>query len=170
MFGPGYAKNLQCELYETATDREARAGVRLVPLYPGSEAGLVDLERRELLPLTAGSRVLTTAGELALIWRGSDIYRYDAQTKTEQRLAQGVQKNPDLLQTSSSILLSPFVIVGANGPALQSPARPLALTVTGVVLTGTSVGGSAAGEAHGSIEGPLHWLDARLPPPDGPPR
>ena len=58
LLGAGYAKNLNVELYETATDREAVTATRLVPLYPGSEAALVDLERKDLLPLAAGSRVL----------------------------------------------------------------------------------------------------------------
>jgi len=173
LFGPGLAKNLQIELYETSTDREALTGVRLVPLYPGSEAALLDLERRELLPLQSGSRVVATSGGLAVIWRDSDLYRYDAQTKTEQRLAHGVQKNPDLLQTGATILLSPFVIVGAAGPALAAPPRPLALTAAGAVLTSFDAAGAGAASpprGGGAIEGPLHWLDARLPPSDGPPR
>jgi hypothetical protein len=170
LLGAGYAKNLQSELYETAIDREAMTGVRLVPLYPGSDSGLVDLERRELLPLTAGSRVLSTSGALAVIWRDSDLYRYDAQTRTEQRLAHGVHKNPDLLQTGAAVLLSPFVIPGANGPALTAPPHALALTAAGVVLTDASEGGSAAAAPRSAIEGPLHWVDARVPPPDGPSR
>jgi hypothetical protein len=173
LFGPGLAKNLQIELYETSTDREALSGARLVPLYPGSEAALLDLERRELLPLTSGSRVVATNGAVAVIWRNSDLYRYDAQSKTEQRLAHGVKKNPDLLQTGPTILLSPFVIVGANGPALAAPVRPLALTAAGAVLTSSdeaAPGAAPRRSSRGTIEGPLHWLDARLPPPDGPPR
>jgi hypothetical protein len=128
-----------------------------VPLYAGSDASLLDLERRELLPLAAGSRVVTTNATLALIWRESDLYRYDAVTKTEQRLAHGVLKNPDLLQAGSTVLLSPFVVVGCDGPALVSPPRALALSNTGFVLT-----------ASPAIQGPLHWVDARLPAPDGP--
>jgi hypothetical protein len=171
LFGAGYAKNLQSELYETTTDREAVVGARLVPLYPGSDASLLDLERRELLPLAAGSRVVTTSGALALIWRDSDLFRYDASAKTEQRLAHGVLKNPDLLLVGSSVLLSPFVIVGLNGPALSGPSHALALTTNGFVLTGSADGATAtAGPSRSGIGGPLHWVDARLPPPDGPPR
>ena len=167
LFGSGYAKDLQSELYETGTDREAAQGVRLVPLYPGSEAALVDLERRELLPLATGSRVVSVAGDVALVWRGSDLYRYDARTKTESRLAQSVAKNPDLLLAGATVLLSPFVIVDAFATALKSPSdRPLAVSTTGHVLAG-SLATSASGDA---IQGPLHWLDARLPAPDGPPR
>jgi hypothetical protein len=167
LFGPGYAKNLQSELYETGIDREATLGTRLVPLYPGSDTSLLDLERREPLPLPVGSRVLATTGALAVIWRDSDLYRYDAQTRTAERLAHGVLKNPDFLQTGASILLSPFVVVGGNAPALKSPGQALALTFGGSVLVPTD---SGAGAGRGVIEGPLHWLDARLAPPDGPPR
>ncbi|HYJ07631.1 MAG TPA: hypothetical protein VEX18_01445, partial [Polyangiaceae bacterium] len=165
LFAAGYAKDLQSELYETSIDREAVSGVRLVPLYPGSETALVDLERRELLPLAIGSRVLAVSGDLALVWRGSELLRYDARTKSETRVAQGVLKNPDLLQAgTAAVLLSPFVIVDGFATALNSPSeRPLALSVTGHVLTGTP---GANGDA---TEGPLHWLDARLPATHGPP-
>jgi len=131
---------------------------------------LLDLERRELLPLPAGSRVITTRGALALIWRENDVLRYDAQTKTEERLAHGVAKSPELLQSGASVLLSPFVIVGLEGPAFSSPARPLALTASGFVLTPTSAPAGGGAGAPGGIPGPLHWVDARLPLPDGPPR
>jgi hypothetical protein len=132
LFGPGLAKDLHSELYETSTDREAVVGARLVPLYPGSDANVVDLERRELLPLPAGSRVVTTRGALALIWRDSELLRYDAQAKTEQRLAHGVLKSPELLQSGASVLLSPFVIIGLEGPAFSSPTHPLALSAGGL--------------------------------------
>ncbi|RYZ10207.1 MAG: hypothetical protein EOO73_01125 [Myxococcales bacterium] len=164
LFGPGLALDLHRELYETAVDRGAELGARLVPLYPGSEANLVDLERRELLPLPAGSRVLATQGPFALIWRDSDLYRYDAQAKREERLVHGVWKTPELLRAGGAVLLSPFLVTSASGPAFTSPERPLALTAEGFVLTGSSEGAGSV------IEGPLHWVDARLPPPDGPPR
>jgi hypothetical protein len=180
LFGAGFAKDLHGELYETSTDRDAVLGTRLVPIYPGSDAGLVDLERRELLPLAPGSRVVTTHGALALLWRDNDLYRYDAQTKSEQRLAHGVLKNPDLLQAGSSVLLSPFVVVDVEAPALTSPTRPLALSAGGFVLTessrpgapppGRETLGPTPAAVSRSIHGPLHWVDARLPPPDGPPR
>lgn len=170
LFGAGFAKDLQSELYETSTDRKATLGSRLVPLYAGSNAGLVNLERRELLPLAPGSRVVTTRGSFALVWRESDLYRYDAQTKSEQRLAHGVAKNPDLLQTGTAAFLSPFVIVDADGPVGTSPTRPLALSAGGFVLVGSSGAETSGARASGGIQGPLHWVDARLPPPDGPPR
>jgi hypothetical protein len=172
LFGSGYAKNLHSELYETSTDREAVTGARLVALYPGSDVSLVDLERREVLPLVAGSRVLQVSGSAALLWRGSELFSYDAQSQKEVRIAQGVAKNPDLLQTGSAALLSPFVVLEAAAPVLQSPtSQPLALSSSGHVLAGNQpaeAGATAASSA--SIQGPLHWLDARLPPPDGPPR
>lgn len=168
LFGPGYSKNLRVELYETSTDRQAQSSVRLVPLYPGSESALVDLERRELLPLPAGSRVVAVAGEHALLWRGTELTSYDARTKAERPVARGVTRNPDLLQTGPALLLTPFVVVGAEPPALASPTdRPLALTNQGHVLGAAPAPGVPPASA---IEGPLHWLDARVPPPDGPPR
>lgn len=170
LLGANYAKDLKSQLYETGTDREAVSGARLVPLYAGSEAGLVDLEHRELLPLPATSRVVSVVGETALLWRGSELYRYDARSRSESRLARGVLRNPDLLRSGMAVLLSPFVVVG-DGPALRSPTeRPLALSLTGHLLVGReapAAGASATGEP---VYGPLHWLDARLAGPDGSPR
>ncbi len=172
LFGSGLAKNLQSVLYETSTDREAVDGVRLVPLYPGSDASLLDLERREVLPLPAGSRVVTTNGALALIWREGDLYRYDAATKAEQRLAHGVLKNPDLLQAGNSVLLSPFVVVGCDGPALTSPPHALAVSTSGFVLTASPPAAlsptNATAASRSAIQGPLHWVDAKVPALDGP--
>jgi len=123
-----------------------------------------------VLPLPSGSRVLTTSGALALIWRDNDLYRYNAQTKTEQRLAHGILKNPDLLEAGSSVLLSPFVVVG-GGPAFPSPPRALALTASGFVLTASpDAAPPAPGAARNAIQGPLHWVNASLGVPDGPPR
>lgn len=168
LFGSGYAKNLQSELYETTTDRDAVVGARLVPLYPGSDASLLDLERRELLPLAAGSRVVATRGAQALIWRGNELYLYDALAKREQLVARGVHKNPDLLQAGSTVLLSPFVVVGCEGQAFASPARSLALSASGFVLTASAGTEPAAGRPPSVVQGPLHWVDAKQPPPDGP--
>jgi hypothetical protein len=170
LFGSGYAKNLKSELYETSTDRDAVVGARLVALYPGSEASILDLERRELLPLPAGSRVVASNGSQALLWRGNDLHRYDALTKQELRVAHGVLKNPDLLQAGSSVLLSPFVILGCDGPVFASPARALALSSSGFVLTASAGSAAAPAGPLGAIQGPLHWVDAKVPPPDGPPR
>jgi hypothetical protein len=174
LFGNGYAKNLQSELYETTTDRDAVVGTRLVPLYPGSDASVLDLDRREVLPLAAGSRVVATQGAQALIWRGNELYRYDALAKQEQLLARGVLKNPDLLQADSTVLLSPFVVVACEGPAFPSPARSLALSTSGFVLTASAGANGSAGATTASlrpasvIQGPLHWVDAKVLPPDGP--
>jgi hypothetical protein len=171
LFANGYARNLHSELYETSTDREAVVGARLMPLYAGSDASLLDLERRELLPLAAGSRVVATNGALALIWRESDLYRYDAVSKTEQRLAHGVLRNPELLQAGNTALLSPFVIVGCDAPALASPPHALAVSSAGFVLTATPAPDSPGSPAiRTAIQGPLHWVDAKVAPPDGSPR
>lgn len=164
LLGGGVARDLGSELYETSIDREAVVGARLVPLYPGSEAALVDLDRRELLPLPPGSRVLSTRGPLALIWRGSELSSYDARTKSERPLAHGVLKNPDLLQTGGTVLLSPFVVTDIDGPARTAPHAPLALTATGFVLTASETAEPAVPGANGTIRGPLHWVEAEARP------
>jgi hypothetical protein len=88
--------------------------------------------------------------------------------KQEQLLARGVLKNPDLLQAGSTVLLSPFVIIGCDGPAFASPARAFALSTNGFVLTASGGGAAVAGLPSNVIQGPLHWVDARLPPANVP--
>lgn len=166
LLAAGSAKKLPGELYETSIDRQAQTGIRLVPLYPGAESALVDLERRELLPLPAGSRVVASVGSRALIWREGDLYGFDAESKREEQLARGVQKSPDLFDAGGTVLLTPFVVIGAKGPALPSPPRALAVSAPGFVLTAS--GTASLGD--GAIEGPLRWVDARLAPADGPSR
>jgi hypothetical protein len=107
------------------------------------------------------------AGDTALLWRGNDLYRYDARTKAETRIAQGVLKNPDLLQVGGATLLSPFVLLSDGSPVLRSPnERPLALSATGHVLAGNQAPASTAPAASSdAVQGPLRWLDARLASP-----
>lgn len=162
LFGVGFAKDLQRELYETTTDREAVTGVRLVPVYAGAEAALLDLDKRELLPLAAGSRVLAQSGSLALIWRNNELLGYDAEQRRESRLAQGVDRNPDLLQAGGTVLLSPFLVLGPTGPVLAAPPRAVAVSAGGLVLSGSAP--QPPGAAPGSTVGPLRWVDARSAP------
>ncbi len=169
LFAPGLAKNLQVELYETAVDRAATTGSRLVAVYPGSASALLDLERRELLPLPAGSRVLTTVGTRALVWRNHDLYLFDVTSRAEEPLARGVSKSPELLRAGSTVLLTPFVVLGAAGPALQAPLGALAVSVSGHALVPASNEAATGQATSDALRGPLHWVDARLPPPDGPP-
>ncbi|MES1188947.1 MAG: hypothetical protein ABUL60_34340, partial [Myxococcales bacterium] len=81
---------------------------------------------------------------------------------------------PDLLQADSTVLLSPFVVVACAGPAFPSPARSLALSANGFVLTASAGASGSAGATTGSVrpasvvQGPLHWVDAKVPSPDGP--
>ncbi len=157
LFGPNFAKQLGAELQETELDHEGGSDARLAPIYPGAESALVDLQKRELVALPAGSRVLASEGNTAVIWRGDDLLLFTVDTKTEQLLARGVAKNPDLLLTGSTLLLSPFIVVGGGLPARLSPTpEPLALAVTGQVLTGSPGSPAVAGVS----QGPLRWLEA----------
>jgi hypothetical protein len=162
LFGVGFAKDLQRELYETTTDREAVTGARLVPVYTGSDAALLDLDKRELLPLAPGSRVLAQSGALALIWRDNELFGYDAEQRRESRLAQGVERNPDLLQTAGTVLLTPFLAIGPTGPVLTAPPHALAVSAGGLVLSGSAA--VPAGAAPRSAIGPLRWVDPRSAP------
>jgi hypothetical protein len=109
--------------------------------------------------------VVAVASDRALLWRGQELVSYDASAKAERLVARGVARTPELLQNGSALLLTPFVVLGAEPPALASPTtRPLALSSQGHVLA------PGVEPVEGETQGPLHWLDARVPPLDGPPR
>lgn len=161
--GPTLAKNLKVEVAATEVDRQPVRNARLVPLYPGAESTLLDLDTRELIPLEAGTRVLAVDGADALLWRGDEIWTISADTKRKQRLASGVVAVPSFLASDHYVLLSPFLVTRPSGPSFElTDEAHLALSSTGHVLTGAT-----APRADGSIQGPLRWRDARVPSLDG---
>ena len=144
-------------------DRSPEAPARLVPLYPGSEALLVDLERRLALPLTTGDRVIATSGARALVRRSDRLRLIDGNTGLEKAL-------PDTIERLAEVVIDgPRVAVGSRIFDLDEArelgkvsGRPLALASTGEALV--AEGGSATADR--LARGPLRWHAPLAKPAD----
>ncbi len=86
LVGPAYRLPLGLELQPLALDRWPEPPARLVPLYPGPDTVLVDLERRRTLATKPGDRVLATLGTRAYLLRGRALVVFDAERGAERVL------------------------------------------------------------------------------------
>ncbi|HEY4157020.1 MAG TPA: hypothetical protein VGM29_02940, partial [Polyangiaceae bacterium] len=160
----GKKQQLGIELASVESDREASGGARLVALYPGSDTALLDLDKRDLLPLKSGDAVLATLGARALVRRGPTLVLYDADARAEQPLPGTVDKFPEVLQSGSYAFVSPLLIDVAAGRVVGSFAqRPLALSTTGLLLSSEDIKSSGA-----LSEGPLRWFSLAPSAPGAP--
>jgi hypothetical protein len=127
---------------------------RLVPLYPGSEVMLIDLDRKKGLPLKPRDRVITTSGARALVRRARSIVLYDADTASETLLLADSGRFADVVVAGSVVAIGSQVIDLNQAKLLGNvEGRPLALTREGDVLLAD--GGAASAER--LARGPLRW-------------
>lgn len=160
LLGPGSRLELGVELQPTAIDRWPERAARLHPLYPGSEALLVDLELRTKHPLASGDQVLLAEGARALVRRGKKLLFFDADSRSETPLSGDVPRLPNVLVTSPLAMVGGRVFDVEKGVELGAASeRALALTPLGEVLT--AEGGTATTTA--LARGPLRWT--RVAPP-----
>ena len=160
LVGPGSRLELGVELQPTAIDRWPERAARLHPLYPGSEALLVDLELRTKHPLAPGDQVLLTEGARALVRRGRKLLFFDADSRSEIALSGDVPRLPNVLVASPLAMVGGRVFDVARGIELGAGSeRALALTPVGEVLT--AEGGPATTTA--LARGPLRWTQVAPP-------
>jgi len=151
------AKNvsLDQEVAPQSHDRWPGATPRLVAVYPGAGALLVDMDRRRTIPLAAGDAVIATSGARALVRRGRSLRLFDAATGKWQPLAGTTDLHPHLVRSGQVAVVSPLVVDVGKGKLLgQVEQRPLAVTTTGSVLV--AVGGDATADR--LAIGPLRWV------------
>lgn len=155
LVGPGSRLELGVELQPTAIDRWPERAVRLQPLYPGTEALLVDLELRTKHPLNPGDQVLLTEGSRALVRRGRKLLFFDADAKREIALPGETPRLPSVLITSPVAMIGGRVFDVAKGVELGTgPEHALALTPAGELLS--AEGGTATSNT--LSRGPLRWI------------
>ncbi len=154
LVGPGSRLELDVELQPTVIDRWVERPVRLHPLYPGSEALLVDLELRTKHPLSPGDQVLLVEGGRALVRRGRKLLFFEADARRELPLPGDVPRLPNVLVTSPLAMIGGRVFDVERGIELGAgPERALALTPAGELLT--AEGGAATSTT--LARGPLRW-------------
>jgi len=151
----GFRKPLKVAVQATELDAEATSGERLVPVYPGSEAMLVDLETRDVHALEAGDLVLAARGSRALIRNRQALRIYDAASRSSQKLGVEAARISDVLLSGQFAFVSPALVDLERGElAGQSPLRPLALASDGKLL----VAEGASASAERVAQGPLRWI------------
>jgi hypothetical protein len=161
--GPGFIKNLNISVAEAELDEWANASPRLVPLYPGADAAVLDMDQRELLFLHRGDVVLATKNGSALIRRGNTLVVYDATTRGEDIVPVVLEKTPDILVTGSVVFVSPVIFDLETRKVLGiSSKRPLALASNGKALISETPPSATT-----LAKGPLHWVaPATRPAPE----
>jgi hypothetical protein len=161
LLAPGSRQELGFAIQPALIDRWPEAPQRLVPLYPGSEAVLVDLETRVVHPLAPGDRVVTTSGARALVRRGKRFVLFDADSREESALGGDAERLAGVALESARAAFGTLVFDLEEGKLLgKVGGRPLALTPGGEALV--AEGGSATGER--LARGPLRWHTPAAPP------
>ncbi len=148
-----YRKILGLELSSAAGDRWVSGAPRLVPLHPGIDAVLVDLERRQIEWLMPNDKILLTAGDHALVLRGRTLVVHEL-GGAEHQFPGTVSPLEHTVRSGTVMVVPPFVVDVATGALLgKTGARALAVASDGAVLAAE---GRAADAAHLAV-GPLSW-------------
>ncbi len=152
--GPGYRHQLEIPVAGQAVQTWPTASPRLVPVYPGQDALLVDFEKKRTVALEPRDSVLLVAGSRALVRRADNLLLIDVDTKVERPLAALPDPLPDVRLQPPVAVVSPFVIDLERARVLGTEAgRPLAVTRDGHVLV--ALGRDASADA--VALGPLLW-------------
>jgi hypothetical protein len=154
LVGVGYRLELGVEVQPTSIDAWPSRPVRLVALYPGTDALLLDLERRVTVRLEPGDQVIATSGARALVRRKNAVVLFDAERNTTKVLVPKLPRMPFIIvQGSVAVVGSEVLDANKDDPLGGVSGRPLALTPTGDVLVAR--GGPPSAER--LALGPLTW-------------
>jgi hypothetical protein len=155
LVGPGYTNDLGFSVASPGVDHPSRTAPRLVDLYAGSQAVLVDMQRKEKVELRVGDDVVVTSGKWALVRRGSELLAHDTETGAEERIASPVDAVADIVTNGAVAVVTPFVVDLARRRLIgRAPGRPLAVSRSGRVLVAR--GAPPSGDS--VAVGPLEWL------------
>ena len=162
--GPGFRRELEIPVAGQAVRNWPASTARLIPVYPGQDALLVDFEKQATVALEPRDSVLLVAGSRALVRRGDDLLLIDVDSALERPLATLPHPIPDVQLQPPVAVVSPFVIDIERGKVLGTESgRPLAVTRDGHVLVAAGHDASADAVA----VGPLLWRRPQaLPQPE----
>jgi hypothetical protein len=154
LVGAGRRQSLGFELQPLALDRYPEPSVRLVPLYPGVDTVLVDLEKRRTLTLKPGDRVLATLGARAFLLRKPALVVFDVDSASERVLVADTGRYPrTLVELPVAVVGSLLLDLDAERVLGSFTGLPLALTKTGEVLLAEGRGPSS----DAVLRGPLRF-------------
>ena len=160
LVGVGYRQDFGVVVQPMALDRWPETPRRLVPIYPGMETMLIDLDQRRAVPLRQGDRVLTTSGPHALVRRERTLVAIDADRGTETSLVPNVEPFAGLVVNGALAAVGATLLDATAARVVGTlPGRPLLLTPSGDALL--AEGGTASADAF--ARGPLRWHRAAAP-------
>jgi len=160
LVGVGYRQELGVVVQPMALDRWPELPRRLVPIYPGMDTMLIDLDQRRALPLRPSDRVLATSGAHALVRRERTLVAFDADHGSETSLVANVEPFAGLVVNGTLAAVGTTLLDAAAARIVGTlPGRPLLLTPSGDALV--AEGGTASADAF--ARGPLRWHRAAAP-------
>lgn len=156
LVGAGYHQDLKADLAAAPPDRWPAHTPRLVPLYPGPDTALLDLDTRKLTRLKHGDLVIATSRARALVRRRRKLVVHDADTGHEKTLPGRTDRLPDQRVNGHLAVVAPLVVDLDAGTVLGKVSRrPLAISSAGLVL----VAEGRQAQAHQLSLGPLRWVE-----------
>ncbi len=159
LVGQGPAKPLGLTLAVAPGDHWVEGSPRLVPLHPGTDAALLDLDRREVEMLTNGDRILSTSGARALVLRGRSLVLHEL-GGGDVNLGGEVSPLAHIVHSGPVFFVPPFVVDVARGKLIgKADDRALAVATDGALLV--AEGGAA--DAKHFAHGPLRWRAVAVP-------
>lgn len=160
LVGMDTPKPLGLELAASTGDHTFTGTPRLIPLHPGDDAVLVDLDQKDVERLTPGDRIILTAGTRALVLRGHSLLIHE-RGGHEHPAFGAITPLGHIRKAGTVVVVPPFVVDVAAGEMLgTTPARALAVSIDGAVLVPD---GRDADARHLAI-GPLRWKRPDPPP------
>ena len=160
LVSPAGRVKLDADVAYLASDHAPSATRRMLAVYPGSDAALLDLDQQKLTRLAKGDAVLALDGPAALVRRGRHLLLARADGST-QKLAPQLPELPHWAVGLHHVAVTPVVVRVATGEVLgQFRGVPLAVSPEGRVLVAEQ-----DGDGEHLAQGPLRWI-APEPPGD----
>lgn len=158
LFGPDVRRSLGLEVSAYRSDHWFERPIRLVPVHPGQDAVLVDLDTREVESLETGDEVVATEGTRALVLRGSDVVVHELGGR-ERTLLGPAADFGRILRAESIVVVPPHVVDLRTGQPLGTTGdTALAVTPDGRLLVPAD-----PGDAGRLPRGPLRWAELEAP-------
>jgi hypothetical protein len=149
----GVEKSLGLELSVPAGDHFGLPASRLLPLYPGPDTVLVDVDGGEIVRLSPGDRVIAGSGDNVLVLRGRSVVLH-SRGAAEQTLSQDVDPLAHVVKSGALVAISPVIVDVAQGVISgHTDGRALALAHDASILVAS---GCTADATHMAV-GPLIW-------------
>lgn len=154
LVGAGLYRALDVDIAFLGHDRAPAAAPRLVALYPGSDTGLLDMDRQRWIRLEPGDAVIATHGGRALVRRERRLLLRDVDTAVETLLPGDIQPLIEPLVAGKVGVVAPLIVDVARGRLLgRMPGELVAVAEDGSVL----VASGGAADADRLALGPLEW-------------